>query len=129
MELTVKLAKKIQETKEYLNLKNAKKINDEDPELKNNIVKFNELTENVKSLIKNKSSKEEIDDENFKISEIYNKITSNKNMINYNNASDEMNILMNKINNILIKAVNGEDFENACVKFNCESCEKCSGKK
>ena len=128
LNLTIEFAKKIQKTKEYLNLKKAKEINDKDHELKNNIAEFNELTENVKSLIKNSSKKEEIDEENSKISLIYSKIVNNENMINFNKASNEMNILMNKINNILIKAVNGEDFENSCVEFNCESCKKCSGK-
>ena len=128
LNLTIEFAKKIQETKEYLNLKKAKEINDKDHELKNNIAEFNELTENVKSLIKNSSKKEEIDEENSKISLIYSKIVNNENMINFNKASNEMNILMNKINNILIKAVNGEDFESFCVEFNCGSCKKCSGK-
>ena len=130
--LTVEFAKKIQRTKEYLNLQKAKKNNDEDGELKKMLNLYNKLTEEVKILIEKKEpNKEKINEKNVEISETYKKIMENKNMIKFNKASNDVNVLMNRINNILIKAVNGEDYEN-CSKnkvLNCGSCGKCFGKK
>ena len=130
--LTVEFAKKIQKTKEYLNLQKAKKNNDEDVELKKMLDLYNKLTEEVKILIEEKEpNREKINEKNVEISETYKKIMANKNMIKFNKASNDVNVLMNRINNILIEAVNGEDFE-SCGKnkvFNCGSCGKCSGKK
>ncbi len=128
----VDFAKKIQTTKEYLSLQKAKKNNDEDVELNDMILKYNELTKHLKQLVADKQNeKEQINEQQIKISELYKKIMANKNMINFNKASDEVNILMNKINSILVDAVNGENVD-YCHKnevFDCGSCGKCFGKK
>ena len=132
LDSAINFAKEIQKTKEYLKLEEAKKNNDNDEELVRMITEYNNLTEKVKNLISTKNSqKEEIDKTNDEISIIYKKIMENKNMIDYDLASSEMNILMNKINSILIDAVNGKKID-SCSKnkvFNCGSCRKCSGKK
>lgn len=128
----VDFAKKIQTTKEYLNLQKAKKNNDEDVELNDMILKYNELTKHLKQLVADKQNeKEQINEQQIKISELYKKIMANKNMINFNKASDEVNILMNKINSILVDAVNGEnvDYFHKNEVFDCGSCGKCFGKK
>ncbi len=130
LNLTVEFAKKIQQTEEYLNLSKAKKANDNDLKLQSMIHEYNFLIDNIKNLIKNKSDKKTIDDENLKISEIYKKIMLNENMIMFNKASENMNILMNKINSILIDAVNGKKTIACDDKKNidCGNCGKCSGK-
>lgn len=132
MELAVDFAKNIQKTNEYLNLKKAKEKNDNDLELQKLIKKFNMLKQNVEDLIKkNGSNKEQIDNLNCEISAIYKKIMENKNMVNFNKASNQANILMNKINSVLVNAINGEELISSCLNknsFSCGSCEKCSGK-
>lgn len=132
IELAVDFAKNIQKTKEYLNLKDAKEKNDKDLELQKLIKKFNRLKREVKNLIKSKNSnKQQIDELNYEISLTYKKIAKNKNMINFNEKSNEANILMNKINSILVNAINGMELVSGCFKensFNCGSCKKCSGK-
>ena len=130
LNLAVEFAKKIQKTQEYLNLSKAKKDNDSDLKLQNMIDEYNFLTNNIKDLIKNKAEKEVIDNENVKISKIYRKIMLNENMIKFNKASEEMNILMNRINLILIDAVNGKE-PMVCAdekNIDCGKCGKCSGK-
>ena len=55
----------------------------------------------------------------------------NPNMIDFNEASDKVNNMMNKINKILIAAVNGEDltFDFEINESNCGGggCENCCG--
>lgn len=132
IELAVEFAKNIQKTPEYLNLKIAKEKNDNDLELQKLIKKFNMLKEEVENLIKSENSnKEQIDSLNYEISNVYEKIKENENMINFNKKSNKANILMNKINSILVNAINGEELISNCNgenSFNCGSCKKCSGK-
>ena len=132
IELAIDFAKNIQKTKEYLNLKKAKEENDRDLELQKLIKKLNMLKQDVKNLIKNENSnKQQIDNLNYEISLVYRKIMENKNMINFNEKSEKANILMNKVNSILVKAINGEELVSSCNEensFNCGSCKKCSGK-
>ena len=120
-------AKKIKETDEYKKLSVARKNNNLDIKLNEDIANYNKLTEKVKELISGGSSKEEIDSVNIKISDIYKKIMENENMIAFNKASDEVNIMMNKINSILIDAINENDSSHCSENevFDCGSCGKC----
>lgn len=132
MELAVEFAKEIQKTDEYKELNEAKRKNDEDRELNENIKNFNNLTKKVKELISKKdSNKEEIYKTNEEIKNAYDRVMSNENMINFNVKSNNMNVLMNKINSILIDAVNGKEVSlcSSNKSYECGSCEKCLGKK
>ena len=131
LKLANEFAKKKKKTEEYLNLVKARKDNDEDVNLNVKINEFNAHTDNVKRLIADGSPKEEVDSENVKISELYKEIMENKNMIAFNKASNEMNLLMNNINAILVAAVNDEDVS-ACSdrkSSGCSGCKKCSHQK
>ena len=128
MKKVFELVEEIQKTKQYLNLSEAKKNNDSDVELTNNIKKYNLLTEEVKRLISTgKGNKEQIDEKNVEISKLYDIIIKNENMVAFNRASEEVNILMNKINSILVAGVNGEIINTySCDDDNgCGSCGKC----
>lgn len=124
-------AKKIQETQQYLNLKKAKEINDSDENLQNLVNEFNML----KLKFEHNLNKKETDEgDGKKLTELYDKIMENENMVAFNEASDEMNALMNKINKILVAAVNGKnvdefedsDFEDeAGCAGNCHNCSGC----
>lgn len=128
MKIGVEFAKKIQQTDVYLALKKEKENNDFDTKLNEMIEKYDELVGEVNKIIKNKNSKEEIDEKNEKISEIYKDIMNDENMIAYNKASDDKNFLMNKINWILIDAVNGKNPSECCnnKEYGCGSGKKCS---
>lgn len=131
LKLANEFAENIKKTEEYLNLVKARKDNDEDVNLNVKINEFNAHTDNVKRLIADGSPKEEVDSENVKISELYKEIMENKNMIAFNKASNEMNLLMNNINAILVAAVNDEDVS-ACSdrkSSGCSGCKKCSHQK
>lgn len=132
LELAINFAKEIQKTDEYKELQEAKKKNDADKVLNEDIKNFNNLTTKVKELIAKKDSKkEEIDKTNEEIKNAYDRVMSNENMINFNVKSNNMNILMNKINSILIDAVNGKEISLCSLNKSseCGSCDKCLGKK
>lgn len=132
IDLARNFGKEIQKTDEYLELMRAKKENDNDKELNDLIGKFNLLKFDIQRLLSDKEDQQEkINEKNSKLSEIYKKIMENKNMIAFNKASDNMNAIMNKINSILMAAVNGEDplmfseFNNLECSGSCGGCQGC----
>ena len=132
IQLAKNFAKEIQKTDEYLNLVEAKKNNDDDPELSNLIGEYNLLKFDIGRLLADYQDKQEkIDQKNAKLKEIYDKMMKNPNMIAFNEASDKVNNMMNKINKILVAAVNGEDlaFDFEINESNCGGggCENCCG--
>ena len=134
---TFDFAKKIQETEQFLKLKKAKQANDADEKLQVLVNEINmcklKLNQHLKETGKNTKT-ENYEEDNKKLSELYEKIMQNKNMIAFNKASDDVNALMNKINQILIAAVNDKNLENVdefdfenehdCAG-NCQSCSGC----
>lgn len=130
-DLTRELGKKIQENEEYLNLKLASQINDEDEVLQDLIGKFN-----LKRIsVSNEASKTERDEEKIKVlneelKNCYKEIMENKNMINYNNAKNDFDEFMRKINTIIIGSANGEDpmtinLDKSSCTGNCTGCSGC----
>ena len=133
IELAKNFGKELQKTDEYLNLVEAKKNNDNDQELSNLIGEYNLLKFDIGRLLADYQDKQEkIDQKNAELKEIYDKIMKNSNMIAFNEASDKVNNMMNKINKILVAAVNGEDLtfdfeinESKCGGGGCENCFGC----
>ncbi len=125
-EEAVDFAKKIQKTEEFLNLKKAKQCNDCDEKLQDLIHEFNLLKIKLGQAGNEKS--EEYEKNGLKLSEVYEKIMENENMIMFNKASDKMNFVMNRVNKILVAAVNDGDFEEINDQENCGgNCNGCSG--
>lgn len=130
---TFNFAKKIQKTEQFLNLKKAKECNDNDEQLQNLINEFNMIKLKIEYDLKKMKTKEN-EKNSEKLNELYDKIMQNEHMTIFNKASDEMNALMNKINKILLTAVNGKDVENfnefdlnsdnGCTG-NCHDCSEC----
>ena len=123
IDLAYEFAKNIQKTKEYLLLQEAKKNNDEDKNLNELIYKYNILKNNI-------SQKKVQDEKNVQVKQakkLYKNIMENKNMKKFNEASNNMNILMNKINSIFIAAVNGKQLTDCCEDeiYDCGRCGKC----
>lgn len=125
-EEAVDFAKKIQKTEEFLNLKKAKQRNDCDEKLQDLIHEFNLLKFKLRQGSNEKS--EEYEQNSLKLSELYDKIMENKNMIMFNEASEKMNSVMNRVNKILVAAVNDGNFEEIDDKEGCGGdCSGCSG--
>lgn len=123
------LGTEIQKTEEYITLTKAKKANEADTVLNEQIGRFNL----VKLEIQAASSKENPDNEvinrkNEELKTLYQEIMQNKNMAVFQKASDDINSMLNKINRILSSAVNGEDPQSCSTEQTCSgSCEGCSG--
>ena len=133
LEKAINFAKDIRKTKENLNLENAKKKNDGDKVLQNMINEFNllKLKINYATSKSDLIDQKKVDDDrqnSVLLSNLYDEIMKNKNMIEYNNASEKMDLLMNKINKILLAAVNGKMLNNVDELISDEGCSgNCSG--
>ena len=114
------LGKEIQASEAYIRLAAAKTANDEDEALQEMIGKFNLKRIEINTLI----SQESIDNEKVskldaEVKELYKSIMTNKNMVAFNDAKNEMDSLMEKVNNILVAAINGMDPETADQVSSC----------
>lgn len=124
------LGKMIQQEKTYIALQKAQANADADMELQNLIGDFN-----VKRMaINNEASKADRDQDkltqlNTEMREAYSKIMSNENMIAYNAAKDEFDVIANRVLAIVQQSAEGADPETADYsQSSCSgSCESCGG--
>lgn len=122
----------IQQTEEFESLQEAKKSNDEDLDLFDNIQKLNLLKLELKSLLSNEENdKKATEKKNDEIKKVYNEIISNENMKKYQEATEKFQILINKINTIIQYSANGADpmscpDEEISCSGNCGGCSGCS---
>lgn len=129
IELTRELGKLIQQETSYIKLKAAEKDADNDQELQNAIKEFN-----LKRLaINNETQKAEKDTEklsklNEEMQKIYADIMSNKNMIDYNEAKQEFDLITTRIMTIIQNCIDGDDPETTDYTPSCTgSCSTCGG--
>lgn len=115
-ELTRELGAAIQASPEYERLCNAKKNNDEDLQLQDDIKQLNLIRIQYNSELSKESGKDEEKiakyTQDFK--SLYAQIMRNPNMTEYNAAKEAIDGIMNEITTILTMCVNGED------PFTCE---------
>lgn len=129
--LTRELGKKIQQEDAYLKYQIAKQHADEDAKLQELIVIFGEKRDELAA--QSKLPEEERDNEKIQQSgkemrRAYGEIMSNESMMAYNEAKDEFDIIMNRINAIIQKSFEGEDPETADFSAECSgSCATCGG--
>lgn len=131
IELTRALGKKIQQEEVFLHYQIAKQNADNDQELQKIIEDFS----NKRTELSEESDKPDEEKNAVKIQQIsremrrcYGEIMSNQSMINYNDAKDAYDVLMNRINAILQKSFDGEDPETADYSPTCSgSCATCGG--
>lgn len=131
LDLTKELAKELQQSDLYQNYEIAKQTADKDEKLQHSIREFNELKENITKIMQNSEApKDNLDEMNSKLKEIYDNVMNEPNMLIFNNAKDELDKLMLKINNILTSALNGEEpsEEQSCGHSENGGCEGCSCK-
>ena len=108
------LGKAIQKEESYIRLQEVQKKADADTELQSLIGEFN-----LKRMaINNEASKKERDQDklaqlNTEMREVYSKIMSNENMIAYNDAKEEFDVVANRVLAIVQQSCEGADPETA----------------
>ncbi len=124
------LGKLLQQEESYIKLSEVQAKADADTELQSLIGEFN-----LKRMaINNEASKSEQDQDklaslNSQMREVYSKIMSNKNMIAYNEAKDEFDLIANRVLAIVQQCAEGADPETADLsQSGCSgSCSTCGG--
>ncbi len=123
------LALELQKDERYLVLENARRMNDADEELQQQIGEFNLARIDLNNEVsKQEKNAERITELNEKIQSIYTDVMNNESMQAYNEAKTEMDNLMQYINAILTTAVNGGDPMTVEEPSSCGGdCSGCSG--
>ncbi len=129
--LTRELGKKIQAEDVFVKYQLAKQNADNDADLQKIIGAFSDK----RTELSEESGKPENEKDEEKIRQIsremrrcYGEIMSNQSMINYNEAKDNYDVLMNRISAIIQKSFEGEDPETADYSPECTgSCATCGG--
>ena len=123
------LALELQKDQRYLVLENARRLNDADEELQQQIGEFNLARIDLNNEVsKQEKDANRITELNEKIRKIYGEIMDNESMQAYNDAKNEMDHLMQYINAILVTAVNGGDPLTVEEPSSCGGdCSGCSG--
>ena len=123
------LALELQKDQRYLILENARRLNDADEELQQQIGEFNLARIDLNNEVsKQEKDANRITELNEKIQKIYGDIMNNESMPAYNEAKTEMDHLMQYINAILLTAVNGGDPMTVEEPSSCAGdCSGCSG--
>lgn len=126
------LGKALQEEEAYKKMVAAAAANDANAELQEDIEKFNLLRFQLNEEIsKQDSDKEKTEKIQKELSELYEKVTVDPNMIAFNEARTELEGLLDKVNQIITAAASGEDPEkfeihdHSSCGGNCSSCGGC----
>lgn len=123
------LGKAIQGDERFIRYAKAKLANDNDNELQDAIGRFNlvrmELDRELDSDSKDDDKVKEL---NEKLRSVYSGIMSSAAMIEYNTAKAELDTLVNEVNTIISKSIDGEDPETCDASAGCTgSCSSCAG--
>lgn len=127
------LGTEIQKQEVYLDMLKNQTKNDEDEALQELIGEFNLKRMALNSqMSKDESEKEQekIDSLDKEVRDLYQRIMSNENMINYNKSRQALTSLMADVNKILSAAVTGQDpqtvsLEDSGCSGSCGSCGGC----
>ncbi len=126
------LGKALQEEEAYKKMIAAAAANDANAELQEDIEKFNLLRLQLNEEIsKQDAEKEKVDNLQKELSELYEKVTADPNMIAFNDARTELEGLLDKVNQIITAAASGDDPEtyeihdHSSCGGNCASCGGC----
>lgn len=123
------LGKAIQQDERFIRYAKARLANDSDSALQEAIGQFNiarmELDREVNS--ENKDD-EKVKSLNENLRKIYGDIMSSPAMVEYNTAKAELDTMVNEVNVIISKSVDGEDPETCDLHSGCTgSCSTCGG--
>ena len=123
------LGKAIQQDERFIRYAKARLANDDDKELQDAIGEFNlvrmELDREVNSDEKNDDKVKEL---NEKLRKVYSSVMSSPAMVEYNTAMAALDTLVNEINVIISKSIDGEDPDTCDTSSGCTgSCDSCGG--
>ena len=123
------LGKAIQQDERFIRHAKARLANDDDKELQDAIGEFNlvrmELDREVNSDEKNDDKVKEL---NEKLRKVYSSVMSSPAMVEYNTAKAALDTLVNEINVIISKSIDGEDPDTCDTSSGCTgSCDSCGG--
>lgn len=126
---TRELGMAIQKDERFIRYARARLANDNDKQLQDAIGQFNitrmELDREIGADNKNDDKVKEL---NEKLRSIYSEVMSAPAMVEYNTAKAELDSLVNEINVIISKSIDGEDPETCDISSGCTgSCESCGG--
>ncbi|MEE1245226.1 MAG: YlbF family regulator [Acutalibacteraceae bacterium] len=129
IELTRELGKAIQADERFIRYAKARLANDTDEDLQNSIGQFN-----IKRMELEKAVGEEDKDEvkvkvlNEELRKLYGDIMSSAAMVEYNTSKALLDQMMNEVNTILTKTLDGEDPATCDTDAGCTgSCSTCGG--
>ncbi len=129
IQMTRELGKAIQKDERFIRYAKARVANDTDETLQDAIGKFN-----IKRMELEKAVGEENKDEvavkvlNEELRELYGNIMSSEAMVEYNTSKALLDQMMNEINTIISKCLEGEDPETCESEASCTgSCSTCGG--
>lgn len=129
VELAREIGRELQKDSSYISMKVAEQSCDEDKELQKLIGEFNIKRMNLNQ----EASKAERDEEKIKrlneeLKEYYDKVMSNKNMNNYNNAKIEVEHKLKEVVDIISMCAEGADPNTVQSEPSCScDCSSCGG--
>ena len=123
------LGKAIQQDQRFIRYAKARLENDNNAELQSAIGKFNitrmELDREMNCEEKNEEKVKELNEE---LRRVYGEIMSAPAMVEYNTAKVELDAMINEINTVISKTLDGEDPETCETTSACTgSCSTCGG--
>lgn len=123
------LGKAIQQDPRFIRYAKAKLENDNNAELQNAINEFNLIRMQLDNLLSAEEKDEnKVKELNEKLREVYAGIMANETMVEYNTARVELDALVNEINTVISKTLDGEDPETCETQNSCTgSCATCGG--
>lgn len=129
IELTRELGKAIQADERFVRYNKARLANDNDTDLQNSIGQFNiKRMELEKAVGDENKDQEKVKVLNEELRKLYGDIMSSAAMVEYNTAKALLDQMMNEVNTILTKTLDGEDPATCDTDAGCTgSCSTCGG--
>ena len=123
------LGKAIQQDERFLRYARARLANDDNKELQDLIGNFNLTRMEIDRENANGQKDElKVTELNAKLRQIYSEIMSSPAMVEYNTAKAELDTMVNEVNVIISKCIDGEDPETCDIHSGCTgSCSSCGG--
>lgn len=129
IKLAREIGKEIQSSDEYLKFEIARQNSDNDEKLQELIGEFNLIRMQINDLVSRTDRDEEaIKSKNTKLQTIYKEIMENENMMNYNSAKKDIDLLLARVTAIITQSAEGADPETTDYSPSCSgSCSTCGG--
>ena len=129
IEMTRQLGKAIQQDERFIRYAKARLANDNDTDLQNLIGQFNiKRMELEKAVSSEEKDEEKVKTLNEELREIYGEVMASPAMVEYNTAKAMLDQMVNEVNTIISKCLDGEDPETCEAHDACTgSCATCGG--